>query len=910
MNRRIARLRHLFALASRPALLALAAAALHTSAASAQNVPNPFPTLIAGWEPCEPNTGVTVIVDDRKIGDGMIDVGCALGEQATGVQALQHAGFVLEGTSDEGLAFICRIDGEPTAEEESCETTPGAGAYWSYWRGKPGGRWAYSGVGAKSPQSRSPINSVEGWSFGGGSPPRIEPMDGSGPSPFRLPPEQESSVIPSELAREWLAPVLDQTAAQTQKQEAEAEAKGNEAPAGPEAKELLPAAIALARAGSEPAELTPIVDWLARSCKEKHAQVEGCALRALANPNARREEQSAQAFALAVLGVQALGQSPEGFAGIDLRGELEAMIKKTTGQVASEGELSEAVEVTAPTVLALARTGTLSQAALKTVDLILAKQEASGGFEEALAPVDVEAIQALVAAREQGPSVLGQSRLDTIAGALVKAGAYLEGIQEPGGAVPSRTGSKPDVDSTALGAVGLALAGRQAPAERAAKWVSRYQVTAEYAGVGNREAGEQTPAEDVIGAFLPEEAALRNALAYGVPSSSLHGLYAEARPPTADALLALASAGPYGPYDAAFGEQSLLFEPRTVGSPSKALAATLTDDDVRQMTVTGAAVAGADAGDFSVDGSGCLGRTLSPGGSCELTASFDPTAPGPREALLQVTLGDAGQVIVVPITGTGIAEPEPEQHEPEPGPPQPTGPQPGGEAPGQPPSTATISPTGAGGVLSSRIAGPVGVQTPVLDGQGVGRGLVGVSWRLSEPSSASGSWTIASRTLGAKDYVVRATGGANVTQALLKLPPGFVYELQITFTDSFGRSSTTQIGKAIVPHDDRWSGLAYSGPWRRSAQSGAWLDTISLGAAGARVSLRLPAGRPLVLLRLTGRPASVELSAGSRGETFTVAGGSPGAPREITAAGRPQAGTVTLRVLKGTIELDGLADER
>ena len=81
----------------------------------------------------------------------------------------------------------------------------------------------------------------------------------------------------------------------------------------------------------------------------------------------------------------------------------------------------------------------------------------------------------------------------------------------------------PSVKSTALGAVGLALSGHRAAAEAAAKWVSRYQVTAEYAGTGNPETGEHTPPEDVIGAFLSDEAALRKALVSGVGSSNAHG---------------------------------------------------------------------------------------------------------------------------------------------------------------------------------------------------------------------------------------------------------------------------------------------------------------------------------------------------------------------------------------------------
>jgi hypothetical protein len=884
-------------LLSLPVLIVLLIGALRAPGAAAENVANPEPGLIARWEPCEPNTGVTVIVDDQKIGDGMIYVGCALGEQATGVQALENAGFALEGTTAYGLGFICRIDGEPTPAEESCTTTPGAGADWSYWRGKPGGRWGYSGVGAKSPESRSPVNSVEGWSFGGGGAPRIEPMDGSGPSSFRLPPPQESSVIPALLAREWLAPVLDQSAVLAEELEAR---KSSE---HPEAERLLSGAVALARAGVEAARMRPIAAWLARSCEERHVTVEGCPLRELANPNARRTEQKAEGFALAVLGLQALGLNPSSFAGMDLRGTLEGMIKKTTGEVESEGEPSGGVEVTAPTVLALARTGALPEKALKTVDLILAQQDASTGSLEATTAGNTETIEALVAAREQGASVLGTGRLEEIQAALVKAGVYLEDIQEPDGGVRRQESTSPvfnpNVESTALGAVGLALSGRQAAAERAAQWVSRYQVTAEYAGVGNPETGEHTPAQDVIGAFLPSEAALRSALVFGVGSDNRFGPYAEAQLPTIDALLALVTAGPYGPYDASFDEESLLFESRTIGSPSESLTATLSNHDVRPMRIAGAGVVGGEAGDFRAGGGSCTGKTLAPGESCELSASFDPTATGLREALLQVALQGSAQTIELPLTGTGTPASEHEPTNPE---------QKGGSEP--PAQTGTTS-TPSQGVLGSRIVSPPRVQTPRLDGLGAGRGLVGVSWQVLEGAEDLGSWTISSQTLGlaGAGYVIRATGSANATAALLTLPAGATYELRITFTDLLGGSSTTQIGKVLVPHDDRWSGLRYRGSWHRLEQPGAWLDTVSRGNAGAEVSMRLAQGRPVLMLRGTSAAAQVEVRAGSHRQVFAIAKSPVGALRQITAMERSTAGTISLLVLKGTVDLDGVAVE-
>jgi hypothetical protein len=757
-----------------PLLLLLLVLAVHAPGADAANVPNPEPALIERWEPCEPNTGVTVIVDDQTIGTGKIYVGCAAGAQADGVEALQNAGFELEGTSDYGLAFICRIDGEPTPAETACESTPGSGAYWSYWRGKPGGRWGFSGGGAKSPQSASAINSVEGWSFGAGHAPRIEPMDGSGPSSFSLPPAQESSVLPAALAREWLTPTLDDTAELAQALE-------EKLAAHPDAEEVLPEVLALARAGVDPAAMKPIAEWVAHGCDEKH---NSCPLRELANGK------YPERVALAVLGLQALGGDPSSLLGMELRDELEALVK-STGAVKSEAGHKN-VEATAPAVLALARTGTLSEKDLKTVELIIAEQNPVTGSWGATTAASAQAVEALVAAREQGAGLLGQSLAGTIDAALSAAGGYLASIQEAGGGVPeAQGGGGASVESTALGAVGLALSGHQAAAERAAKWVSRYQVTAEYAGIGNPETGEKTPAEDVIGAFLPNELDLRTALVSGVGSPSAHGRFFEARAPTADALLALTTVGPYA----------------------------------------------------------------------------QPSGP--------------------PSAG-------------------------GTEVPGPGTTTGSTSLGGSQGLLGSRSTSPILVQALRLDGLGSGRGLVGVSWRVLETGVGLGSWAISSKLLGVNGAgeVVRATGATGSSSALVKLPPGGAYELQITFTDASGRSSTMQIGKVIVPYDDRWSGLHYGGRWRQVEQPGAWLASVSRANAGAQVSLTLAAGRPVFMMRATPAAAKVEIRTGSHRQVFAIASGSASALRQITAQQRSKRGPVSLLVLKGTIDLDGVAVER
>jgi hypothetical protein len=630
-------------------LCALLGAAARPSGALAANVPNPNPTLIARWEPCEPDTGVTVIVDDHNLGEGKIYVGCALGEQANGAEALVHAGFHAEGTSEYGRGFICRIDGEPTPAEQTCEHTPGASAYWTYWHGKPGGQWGYSGCGAES--CKPAIGSVEGWGFNAGTnkpAPRIEPMDGAGPHAFTLPPIQESSVIPARLAREWLAPTLNETAVQTEADELH---KGEGLSRGGLVT-LLQGTVALTQAGVKPAELAPITHWLSRACEEEGVSIGSCGLRELTGrPDPKR-------YAVAILALHALGQDTEDFAGINLRRALEDLIEETTGEVEEEG----ATYLLAPTVLALARTGELTAKAVKTIELLLAKQNTSTGSFEAETNVNVEAIEALVAARGQVAVVQEPGLMDKIEAALIKAGDNLESLQEPDGGVRASTGhedAEPTNESTGLGAVGLALTGHSAAAQRAAKWATPYQITAEYAGVGDRETGEHTPAEALIGAFTEDEGALKEALLNGISSSEEYGVHSGAQAPTVYALDALTTAGPYGPYDARFDQESLFFEKRPLGSPTKPLAATLTNEDVRPVTIATVAITGEQAGDFQLAGGGCAGETLQPGQSCEAQVSFDPTTLGLHEALLQATVQGTSQTMQVPLDGSGTPALEP-----------------------------------------------------------------------------------------------------------------------------------------------------------------------------------------------------------------------------------------------------------
>ncbi len=115
---------------------------------------------------CPSSSGVTVIVDLTAFGLG-VKRGCASGDPATGLAALTGAGFSFTFVPGQP-GFICQIKAKPNP----CNGAP-ATAYWSYWHAPRGGSWTYSALGASSynPAPRS----VEGWAFGAGSAPSVNP---------------------------------------------------------------------------------------------------------------------------------------------------------------------------------------------------------------------------------------------------------------------------------------------------------------------------------------------------------------------------------------------------------------------------------------------------------------------------------------------------------------------------------------------------------------------------------------------------------------------------------------------------------------------------------------------------------------------------------------------------------------
>ncbi len=123
--------------------------------------------------PCKGTTGVTVSVDFTAFGQG-VQTRCAPGTPATGVAALQQAGFTPAGTAQYGLAFICRINSRPSTTQQACVRTPPATAYWAYYHANAGATtWTYGTLGAST---YKPLpGSIDAWAFGNSAKPSKTP---------------------------------------------------------------------------------------------------------------------------------------------------------------------------------------------------------------------------------------------------------------------------------------------------------------------------------------------------------------------------------------------------------------------------------------------------------------------------------------------------------------------------------------------------------------------------------------------------------------------------------------------------------------------------------------------------------------------------------------------------------------
>jgi hypothetical protein len=127
-----------------PAAVLLSLLVLSGCATAAPEAPpTPEETTAADGGACTAEE-VTLRVEFGDLGAEPVDACAPAGVAA---DALASAGITTEGTADYGDQVVCRVDGQPSVEDESCATLP-ADAYWALWiKTASDAEWEYAQEG-------------------------------------------------------------------------------------------------------------------------------------------------------------------------------------------------------------------------------------------------------------------------------------------------------------------------------------------------------------------------------------------------------------------------------------------------------------------------------------------------------------------------------------------------------------------------------------------------------------------------------------------------------------------------------------------------------------------------------------------------------------------------------------------
>ncbi|GAA4011072.1 hypothetical protein GCM10022247_36760 [Allokutzneria multivorans] len=469
---------------------------------------------------CPDGNGVTVVVDFQELGGDTL-VRCAPGEQASGLTALENAGFEVTGTTRWGKAFICRLNGKPGPDTEPCVNTPPASAYWGYWHAPNGGTWTYSQQGATN--RKPPLGSYEGWSFSkdrsasDNPPPRVAPVRPAPKPRFtaqpatRFPKPVQATPGTAEGAR-WLV----------------GELRDGALPGfnGPDWGLTIDALFVLSATRTDGAALNQVADKVAHNVRGYNSYD------LWGQPGVRLADETGKLLAAAV----AADTDPTSFGGINLRQEMLELIAgpgPNHGQIQDKGITSDTNTFgQSLAVIGLARSGGVPS---EVVDFLIKQQCAVGGFrlsttlggtpsiscdEFPNAVLDPDstamAIQALLAANTPAATASANKGADWLQRTQRADGSF-------GGSGPTEASN---TNSTGLAAQALAAAGRTEPARKAADYVAQRQLTAANGGA----------AKAFAGAIAYNDAAFAEAIANGIPEMARD----QWRRASAQALLGLA----------------------------------------------------------------------------------------------------------------------------------------------------------------------------------------------------------------------------------------------------------------------------------------------------------------------------------------------------------------------------------
>lgn len=99
----------------------------------------------------------------------------------------------------------------------------------------------------------------------------------------------------------------------------------------------------------------------------------------------------------------------------------------------------------------------------------------------------------------------------------------------------------------------------------------------------------------------------------------------------------------------------LAFDPQIVNTTSSPRTVTITSSGVGDLHITGVALSGANASDYAITSDGCSNTTVPAGSSCQLKATFHPSAMGARVAALVVTDNALDSPQSASVNGNGVA---------------------------------------------------------------------------------------------------------------------------------------------------------------------------------------------------------------------------------------------------------------
>jgi hypothetical protein len=248
------------------------------------------------------------------------------------------------------------------------------------------------------------------------------------------------------------------------------------------------------------------------------------------------------------------------------------------------------------------------------------------------------------------------------------------------------------------------------------------------------------------------------------------------------------------PQAVSLSQTSAVFADTTVGSAATAQAVRLTNSGGAALRVVSVALAGSDAGQYTLTADTCSGQEVAGGAGCGFSVNFTPTTPGSHGgAQIKVTSDAASSPDLILLSGSGVA-PAPLQMVPQATPlvPQ-SSPQPA-------PPKQTVAPSNVVR-FSTLKAGAKGRLTLTLKFPGAGRYTVRTTVRLPAVKAKHGKKKTKARTIvfGAP----RSAAASRAASATIRISPNRAaaaaltahHKLRVTvsvkFTPTTGTSRTT-----------------------------------------------------------------------------------------------------------------------